>query len=274
MISERGANVSMTGSTEIKPTQLLTLLFTDMVGSTALKQKLGEITGSRVTQDHHRLVREILREFVGAREMNTAGDSFLISFTTPSAAVMFALRLQSKLRSHGWETATVVEDRIGIHLGEVVLAAGGATSDLYGSHVDACARIMSLAVGGQILVSREVFDSARKVLKGEDLPDVGPLEWLNHGPYLLKGIEEAVEICEVRETGRVPLSPPTSSEKAQRQVRADEEPVLGWRPAIGQLVPNTKWILESKLGEGGFGEVWLGPMPFRNWQEKENRNNV
>jgi serine/threonine-protein kinase len=39
---------------------------------------------------------------------------------------------------------------------------------------------------------------------------------------------------------------------------ADAEPVLGWRPAIGQMVPNTKWMLEKKLGEGGFGEVWLG----------------
>ncbi len=54
------------------------------------------------------------------------------------------------------------------------------------------------------------------------------------------------------------LAPPTTSDKAQRQVSADTEPVLGWRPALGQRVPNTQWTLEKKLGEGGFGEVWLG----------------
>jgi WD40 repeat protein/serine/threonine protein kinase len=52
------------------------------------------------------------------------------------------------------------------------------------------------------------------------------------------------------------FEPPKTSEKAQRAVGAGEEPVLGWRPAVGQEVPNTKWVLEEKLGEGGFGEVW------------------
>ena len=36
------------------------------------------------------------------------------------------------------------------------------------------------------------------------------------------------------------------------------EPVLGWRPALDQEVPHTEWLIERKLGEGGFGEVWLG----------------
>jgi eukaryotic-like serine/threonine-protein kinase len=81
---------------------------------------------------------------------------------------------------------------------------------------------------------------------------------VSHGPYLLKGIEEPVEVCEVGEAGARALEPPKTSEKAQRQVRADEEPVLGWRPAVGQAVPNTQWVLEAKLGEGGFGEVWVG----------------
>ncbi len=259
---------SSTRPTAKEHTGFLTLLFTDIVGSTALKQQLGEKVGARITHQHHQLVRDILREFVGAKEIDTAGDSFLISFTTPSAAVTFALLLQAKLRGYPWESPVAIQDRIGIHLGEVVIQeAVGGEAHLYGSHLDSSSRIMSLAKGGQVLLSRGVFDSARMVLKGEDLPGLGPLEWLNHGAYLLKGIEGAVEICEVREVGHVTLSPPTSSEKAQRQVRAEEEPVLGWRPAIGQAVPNTRWILESKLGEGGFGEVWLG----RHQTMKERR---
>jgi tetratricopeptide (TPR) repeat protein/tRNA A-37 threonylcarbamoyl transferase component Bud32 len=84
------------------------------------------------------------------------------------------------------------------------------------------------------------------------------LSWLNHGPYRMKGVEEPMEICEVGEVGMSVLVRPPDSEKAHRHISADSEPVLGWRPAIGQKVPNTQWVLERELGAGGFGEVWLG----------------
>ncbi len=242
-------------------TGVVTLLFTDIVSSTALKQRLGDKAGAALIQQQRALVRQLLATFPGAEEIETAGDSFLLSFPKPSDAVKFALVLQGRLRGLNQGQTAPLEDRVGIHLGEVVIEqheAGHKPKDLYGLQIDTCARVMSLAKGGQVLMSRGVFDSARQVLKGEDIEGVGALEWLNHGPYLLKGIEEPVEVCEVREAGGEALSPPTSSEKAQRKVSADEEKVLGWRPAVGQLVPNTKWVLEEKLGEGGFGEVWMG----------------
>ncbi|MSU34255.1 MAG: hypothetical protein EXS36_03925 [Pedosphaera sp.] len=126
---------------------------------------------------------------------------------------------------------------------------------------------MSLADGDQILLTRAAFDNARQVLKGEELGGVNELQWLNHGAYVLKGVEEPLEICEVGEAGMASLKPPTDATKAQRKVSADGEPVLGWRPALDQRVPNMQWVLEKKLGEGGFREVWLG----RHQTMKERR---
>jgi hypothetical protein len=67
-----------------------------------------------------------------------------------------------------------------------------------------------------------------------------------------------LEIWGVGEEGKARLRQPPDSEKTHRFISADSEPVLGWRPAIDQAVSGSGWVLERKLGEGGFGEVWLG----------------
>ncbi len=291
-------------------TGLVTLVFTDLAGSTQLKQALGDREGVALIQHHHSVVRELLRQFAEAEEISTAGDSFFLVFARPSDAVRFALLLHARNRAlaqlRGASTepaltrpadtlsprgegrgqgegsasessaATTIQDRIGIHVGEVVIEheqAPGKARDFYGSQVDIAARVMGLAQPSQVLLTRFAFDSARAMLKGteidglNDLTASTQLQWLNHGPYLLKGIDEPVEICEVRVGAERPAPPPTSSEKAQRHVSPDAEPVLGWRPALEQVVPNTQWVLEKKLGEGGFGEVWLG----RHQMLKERR---
>jgi TolB-like protein/class 3 adenylate cyclase/Flp pilus assembly protein TadD/tRNA A-37 threonylcarbamoyl transferase component Bud32 len=236
---------------------VVTLLFTDVVGSTALKQRLGDREGVELVQQHHTLVREVLSQFEGAEEIVVAGDSFLIVFPAPSEAVRCALVLQRRLAEFNVGRSVRVSDRMGVHMGEVrIEPAGTGQHKVQGIQVDTCARVMSLAHGGQVLMTRSVFDNARQSLKGEEIEGTSGLEWLNHGRFELKGVDELVEICEVRPAGVPSLAPPTTSEKARRVESAEGEAVLGWRPAVCQLVPNTKWILEEKLGEGGFGEVW------------------
>ena len=239
---------------------LLTLLFSDIVGSTKLKQHWGDREGVEMIHWHHGVVRAILAEFKEGELIGTAGDSCFAVFAKPSDSVKFALLLQSELQAQARKTARPMFDRIGIHVGEVFIeeASGTKPKDLYGIQVDTCARVMSLGQENQILMTRFAFDTARQVLKGEELKGVGPLSWLNHGPYRLKGVEEPIEICEVGEVGKAALMPPASSANAERFRPADSEPVLGWRPAVGQTVPGTNWSLQEKLGEGGFGEVWLG----------------
>ena len=240
---------------------LLTLLFTDIVDSTKLKQALGDREGVAAIQRHNETIREVLSQFSEGEEIETAGDSFFIVFTKPSDAVKFSVFVQARLRALASEAGRPVFDRIGIHVGEVWIQdheGAGKPKDLYGLQVDTCARVQSLGQADQILLTRFPFDAARQALRGEELQNIGALSWLNHGPYRMKGVEEPLEICEVGEQDKARLKQPADSEKARRFLSADEEPVLGWRPAVNQTVPGTGWVLEKKLGEGGFGEVWFG----------------
>ena len=79
-------------------TGLVTLLFTDTVGSTSLKQRLGDLGADALFHRHHQIVRATLAPFPNGQEIETAGDSFLIAFSVPSDAVRFELLLQGRLR--------------------------------------------------------------------------------------------------------------------------------------------------------------------------------
>ncbi len=247
------------GLTADRRTERVTIVFTDIVGSVQLKQRLGDDQGVRLIERHDALVRETLVRFPGAYETGLAGDSFMLVFARPDDAVQFSLVVQAGLRRLAIENGENVFDRIGIHVGEVFMEKiGGRMRPVRSIQIDTCARIMALGGADQILLSRTAFDGARAALHSEGLDGLAALSWLNHGHYALKGVDNPIEICEVGENGCARLSAPANSEKAHRVNTAEGEPVLGWRPAIGQHVPGTGWVLERPLGEGGFGEVWLG----------------
>ena len=242
---------------------LLTMVFTDIVGSTRLKQELGEAEAVTLMRRHHEMLRETLARFTEGEVIVVAGDSFFLVFTRPSDALRYALLVQRQVRGLATTVGHAIGDRIGIHVGEVhiVESEGTAQKDLYGLQVDTCARVMSLGDADQILLTRSAFDSARQVLRGEHAEGLGELTWLSHGIFTLKGVEDPVEVCEVGEAGVARLQVPGDSEKAHRLVSEDNQTVRGWRPAVGQLVPRTQWKLEQKMGEGGFGEVWRASLP-------------
>ena len=196
--------------------ELLTILFTDLVDSTKLQSDLGNVEAARLTELHRKIVRDELAKY-DAREIAWAGDSCLAVFTKPSDAVVFALRMQSKHRTARETEARLPLVRVGMHLGEIIVKrrddGGKKTEDLFGLQVSEAARVMSAARGNQILCTRSVFDNARGSLKGSAIAGVGDVAWVNYGPYLLKGSEEPMELCEVGSSDVAVLKAPQSSDK-------------------------------------------------------------
>ncbi len=246
-------------------TQVLTILLSDLEGSTRQQSRLGNVRAAELVAEHRAIFRQTLAPFDG-EEVETAGDSFLAVFAAPSEGVKFALHLQARMREAQAATPELPSVRVGLHQGQVVVerhVGGPKAMDIYGVQVSTTARIMSLGVGGQVLCSRAVFDDARAILRGDDFAGLGTVGWCNHGPYRFEGVVDTHEVCEVGEEGLAPLARPTGSGKGRPADQLTEE--LGWRPAVGVTVPGTNWVLEERLGReaadggkfrGEFGEVW------------------
>lgn len=201
------------------PNRTVTMVFTDLVHSTKLKQKFGDAYAMELVTKHHALVRRLIRGTSTGEEVSTQGDAFFVAFATPSDAVIFALSLQRYLRDTSETDGERLYDRIGIHTGEVVaeqVARPDKLFDLNGIQVDTAARIQSLATGDQILMSRFVYDNAKQMLEGQEIPGIEEVVWKRYGHYEMKGVAEPIEICEVGEQGYAILKAPADSEKAKR----------------------------------------------------------
>jgi class 3 adenylate cyclase/tRNA A-37 threonylcarbamoyl transferase component Bud32 len=235
------------------------LLFSDVVGSTALKSRFGTAAYAKALSQHDALFKGIIGQIGGAAILKDTGDGFFAQFESAADAVGAALKFQQGLSELPPEPFHL-QSRVGIHVGEVEEMEKEVTgrAKIVGLTADLAARVMGLAAGGQILMTRGAFDQARKAAV-EPAAEGSMLRWIAHGRYVLKGVEDPVEVFEVGMEGVAPLVAPEDPEKGQRCVTAEDEKTLGWRPAVGQEVPGREgWILDKKLGEGGFGEVWLG----------------
>ncbi len=245
---------------------LWVFLFTDLVDSTALARRLGDLEYVKdVLEPHNKLFRNLLAEYEGAEEVKHLGDGFMATFAAASDAAEFSLRLHQAMRAYDWKHGAV-RTRVGINIGEAVEFAGATDSerDLTGDAANMAARIMGLAEAEQTLMSRSAFDSARQSgrVQARWLNDSGEaikaIKWLNHGPFRMKGADEPLEVCEVGVDGLAPLRPPPDSEKAKRVVSSEEAELLGWRPSPGTIIPHRPdWTLQQTIGSGGFGEVWV-----------------
>jgi class 3 adenylate cyclase len=149
---------------------LATLLFTDIVGSTAMLEKIGDAAWRRLVLEHNDRIRVEIDNFRG-RELATTGDGFLASFDGAARAVRAAAAMTVVVRSLG------LEIRAGVHTGEVEIVGGQAR----GLAVHAAARVAALAAAGEVLVSGTTHD----------LLDGSGLQFDSRGSVELKGFTGA-----------------------------------------------------------------------------------
>jgi class 3 adenylate cyclase len=150
---------------------LTTIVFTDIVGSTQRAAALGDDRWRDLLDNHDSIVRRELMRFRG-REVNTAGDGFVATFTSPSVAIDCADAIVDAVRVLG------IEVRVGIHAGEVEVRGNGPKRDVAGMAVHIAARVAALAGPSEVFVSSTV----REIVAGSRR------RFVERGEYELKGV--------------------------------------------------------------------------------------
>ena len=140
---------------------LAAIMFTDMVGYSALAQRDDELA-LELLEEHRRLLREVFRRFHGT-EIKTIGDGFLVEFHSALEAAECAIEIQRVLSKRNSNVAVErrIEIKIGVHIGDVLHRNG----DVYGDGVNIASRIEPLAGPGGICVSMDVERQIRNTLE-------------------------------------------------------------------------------------------------------------
>lgn len=171
-----GARAFARSPAELGEGVIATLLFTDIVGSTAKLAQVGDLRWRQMLLEHNAAMRTELDRHRG-RELKTTGDGFLAAFDSALRAVRCAQAMAMAARAVG------LEIRAGCHTGEVQIVQG----DVFGVAVHAAARILSLAGDGEVVVSW----TTRDLLAGSNIR----LE--SRGHHALKGLEGERELFRV-----------------------------------------------------------------------------
>jgi class 3 adenylate cyclase/streptogramin lyase len=186
------------------------VLFTDIVGSTAIAAEVGNVRWSDLVSRHHRLLRREIRRF-GGREQDTAGDGFFVTFERPVDAIRCAAASAEAVRDLG------IEIRAGVAFGQLEQVEGKAG----GLIVNTAARVLSVAGAGEVLVPAAVKDL---------VPGTG-ISFDDHGVHRLKGIEGELHLFRVTEVDGRPPSEPLEAEQAAER-RAAIAPATSQRAGL------------------------------------------
>ncbi len=154
--------------------KLAAIMFTDMVGYSALAQR-NEALALELLEEHRRLLRSVFPKHHGS-EIKTIGDGFLVEFSSALAAVQCGIEIQEVIakRNSINPAQGIFQVRIGIHAGDVVRR----DDDVIGDGVNIAARIEPLAGAGGICISQQVFDQVENRI-GKSLKRMGQVKLKN-----------------------------------------------------------------------------------------------
>jgi class 3 adenylate cyclase len=159
-----------------------TILFTDVEGSTALTDRLGDAKARELLREHERMVREALKAH-GGSEVKALGDGFMTSFSSATKALECAIAMQRAFAERNESAKEPILVRVGLNAGEPI----AEDEDLYGTAVNLAARITAQGKGGDILASEAV----RQIVAGKKFP------FSDLGETTLRGFEDRVHIYQV-----------------------------------------------------------------------------
>ena len=164
-----------------------TILFTDIAGSSALTQRLGDARARELLREHEHIVRAAL-EAHGGSEVKTLGDGFLASFSSAAEALECAIAMQQAFEQRNRSAEEPISVRVGLNAGEPIEEDDpGGRGDLFGTAVNEAARITAAARGGEILAANVV----RELAKGKGFL------FSDRGETSLRGFEDPVRLFEV-----------------------------------------------------------------------------
>ena len=152
------------------------MIFTDIVGSTARAEQMGDMAWHDLLSAHDRIARHEFARF-GGKEVKSLGDGFLARFERPARAISCALAIVEALRSID------IGIRVGIHTGEIELT----DDDIHGIAVNIASRIANLGEADDVLVSRTV----------KDLVAGSGISFNDFGTHSLKGIPDEWQLLRV-----------------------------------------------------------------------------
>ena len=196
----------------------ITMLFSDIEGSTALLRRLGDRYADALSAQRA-LLRAAFAD-CGGQEMGTEGDSFFVVFGSAADAVRCCVAAQRALSGHDWPGGIPVRVRMGLHSGEPVRHEDGYV----GLDVHRAARIAAVAHGGQVVLSE-----ATRQLAGSRLPAGASLRDL--GLHRLKDIETPEHIYQLVAAGLPERFPPLKSTLAEAAAPA----AAGAAPIVGRV---------------------------------------
>ena len=229
------------------PTGTVTLLFSDIEGSTALLGRLGERYGEVLSAQ--RVLMRAAISASGGRELGTEGDSFFVVFESAGDAVRCCVAGQRALAGHAWPDGVAVRVRMGLHSGEPARHEDGYV----GLDVHRAARIAAAGHGGQVVMSdatRHLAES--RLTAGVSVRDLG---W-----HRLKDIEAPERIYQLVAAGLAERFPPLKSLGAQTSLPVPLTPLVGRGGDLEQLraaVLRPGVRLVTLTGTGGVGKTRL-----------------